>query len=80
VIELIDFPAFMVGSSLMIVGIIQIFRQWEAQEAWDREGPDAKRYRRKDNPKAYWSIIAMYAVMAVLGFSILLYSLWGLQP
>jgi hypothetical protein len=80
VIELVDWPAFVVGSSFMIVGIVQIFRQWEAQEAWDGERPEAKRYRREDNPRGYWSIIAMYGLMAFLGFAVCLYSLWGLQP
>ena len=78
--ELVDFPALVFGFTFMTVGIVQIFRQWEAQEAWEEERPDAKRYRRKDNPRRYWSILAMYAGMAAIGFAAFIYSFWGLQP
>ena len=78
--DLINWPAFVVGSAFTFVGVVQLIRQLQAQEAWDGERPDAKHYRRSVNPRGYWSIIAMYAVMAVLGFGAILSSFWGLQP
>jgi len=78
--DLVDWPAFSVGAGLSFVGIVQLIRQLSARVAWDREGPEAKRYRRSENPRAYWSIIGMYALMTAVGFGLFLYSFWGLQP
>jgi hypothetical protein len=81
---MIDFysswSAFVLGGAFAMVGVVQTVRQLRAQEAWDGERPDAKHFRRSAHPKAYWSIIAMYVLMAMIGFCLILYSFWGLQP